>query len=53
MVSETSLPELMTRVCKEVENIAPEVTACIPDGRHERPGSSPGGPGFQTTSARH
>ncbi|MGV2488729.1 UNVERIFIED_CONTAM: bifunctional diguanylate cyclase/phosphodiesterase, partial [Bacillus mycoides] len=29
MVSETSLPELMTRVCKEVENIAPEVTASI------------------------
>lgn len=36
MVSETSLPELMARVCREVENIAPEVTASIlavdPDG---------------------
>jgi diguanylate cyclase (GGDEF)-like protein len=29
MVSETSLPALMAQVCKEVEGIAPEVTASI------------------------
>jgi diguanylate cyclase (GGDEF)-like protein/PAS domain S-box-containing protein len=29
MVSETSLPVLMNQVCKEVEDIAPEVTATI------------------------
>ncbi|AYM95725.1 EAL domain-containing protein [Acidovorax sp. 1608163] len=29
MVSETSLPALMAKVCKEVEGIAPEVTASI------------------------
>ena len=29
MVSETSLPALMAQVCKEVESIAPEVTASI------------------------
>lgn len=47
MVSETSLPALMTQVCKEVEGIAPEVTASIlavDAGGRLRPLAAPGLP---------
>lgn len=49
MVSETTLPELMSQVCKEVESIAPEVTASIlavdPSGKI-RPLAAPGLPSY-------